>query len=88
MKRYIAIVSMLTLLGCAKEFVPGTPDASIRTETLMARIVNTKVEVSDAGKFSWTEGDEIAVHRTVNGYETTSLTEEGLFDIHLAEGDI
>ena len=59
----------------------------LRTETLTARIVNTKVEVNAAGKFSWTAGDEIAVYRTVNGYETATLNGDGAFNVHLADGE-
>lgn len=87
MKRYFSIIAILALAACTKEYVPGGNDASLRTETLNARIAATKVEVSDAGKFSWTEGDEIAVHRSVNGYETAALTADGCFNVHLAEGE-
>ena len=87
MKKYISIVSVLILAACAKESLPKGEQEMLRTETLTARIVNTKVDVDAAGKFSWTEGDEIAVHRTVNGYETAPLTGDGAFNVHLAEGE-
>ena len=88
MKRYFSIIAILALAACAKEIVPdGGKDASLRTEALKARIATTKVEISDAGKFSWTAGDEIAVHRSANGYETAVLTADGCFNVHLAEGE-
>ena len=87
MKKYISIVSVLILAACAKESLPKGENELLRTETLTARIVNTKVNVDAAGKFSWTEGDEIAVHRTVNGYETATLTGDGAFNVHLADGE-
>ena len=87
MRKYISIVSVLILASCAKDSLPKGGDEMLRTETLTARIVNTKVDVNAAGKFSWTAGDEIAVHRTVNGYETATLTGDGAFNVHLSDGE-
>ena len=88
MKKYFSVIAILALAACTKEFVPdGVDDALLRTETLKARIATTKVEINDAGKFSWTAGDEIAIHRSVNGYETAVLTADGSFKVHLAEGE-
>ena len=87
MKRYISILSAVLFAACAKEVLPERGNETLRTETLKARIETTKVDVSDAGKFSWSEGDEIAVHRSVNGYETVVLKDDGYFNVHLAEGE-
>ncbi len=86
MKKYIIILSVLALAGCSREMVPGTSFEG-RVETVKASISATKVEISDAGKFSWTAGDRIAVHRSVNGYETATLSADGSFSIHLADGE-
>ena len=86
MKKYIIILSVLALAGCSRETVPGTSFEG-RVETVKASISATKVEISDAGKFSWTAGDRIAVHRSVNGYETATLSADGSFSIHLADGE-
>ena len=53
MKKYIIILSVLVLAGCSREMVPGTSFEG-RVETVKASISATKVEISDAGKFSWT----------------------------------
>lgn len=87
MKKYIAILSILALCACAKELVPQKEDISVGGETLTARIVNTKVNISDLGKFSWTEGDKIAIHRSVSGYETATLSVDGTFSVHLSDGE-
>ena len=86
MKKYIIILSVLVLAGCSREMVPGTSFEG-RVETVKASISATKVEISDAGKFSWTSGDRIAVHRSANGYETATLSADGSFSIHLADGE-
>ena len=88
MKKYFVIFSIFALCACAKELAPEKEDVSSPySETLTARIVNTKVNISDTGKFSWSEGDKIAVHRSVNGYETASLSLDGVFGVHLSEGE-
>ena len=87
MKKYIAILSIFALCACAKELAPEVEDSSLYSEVLTARIVNTKVDISDSGKFSWSEGDQIAVHRSVNGYETASLSLDGIFGVHLSDGE-
>lgn len=87
MKKYIVILSVFALCACAKELTPEKEDLSIGGEILTARIVNTKVNINDLGKFSWTEGDQIAIHRSVNGYETATLSEDGTFSVHLSEGE-
>ena len=87
MKKIVSLLTFTLLLaGCAREVVPGTGEA-FRTESLRASIVETRVEVDDLGKFSWTAGDQIAVHRSASGYETATLTEDGLFNVHLEEGE-
>ena len=87
MKKIVSLLTFTLLLaGCAREGVPGTGEA-LRTESLRASIVETRVEVDDLGKFSWTAGDQIAVHRSASGYETATLTEDGLFNVHLEEGE-
>ena len=56
-----------------------------REEALHARIASTRTSFSNsAGLFSWSKGDDIAVYRTTNGYETTPLTEDGCFNVHLS----
>lgn len=87
MKKYFAILSIFALCACAKELAPERKEVLPYSETLTARIVNTKVNINDAGKFSWSEGDQIAVHRSVNGYETVSLSLDGVFGVHLSEGE-
>ncbi len=87
MKKFFYIGFVLILSACSKDFVPGVENDGLRTEHLRARIVQTKANVSDAGKFSWTEGDEIAVHRSASGYETARLTADGNFNVHLADGE-
>lgn len=90
MKRYffyILSTAVFLLSACAKESLSDKGYDYFRTETLRAKIVSTKVEINGAGKFSWTAGDEIAVHRTANGYETVSLSADGVFNVHLAEGE-
>lgn len=88
MKKIFSILSIVILASCTKEWSPEAGNESLRTETLKARIEGTKVNISDAGKFSWTEGDKIAVHRSIGGYETAVLTEDGAFNIHLEEGAV
>ena len=87
MKKYIAILSILALCACAKEIDSQKDYISVGGETLTARIVNTKVNISDLGKFSWTEGDKIAIHRSASGYETATLSVDGTFSVHLSEGE-
>ena len=87
MKKYIAILSILALCACTKELNPQKDDIYDGGKTLTARIVNTKVNISDLGKFSWTEGDKIAIHRSVSGYETASLSVDGTFSVHLSDGE-
>ena len=86
MKKSLTFLALTLLLaGCSR--APFTGDDAFRTESLRARIVETRVEVDDLGKFSWTAGDLIAVHRSASGYETAPLTEDGLFNVHLEEGE-
>ena len=85
---YILSLIVFLLSACTKESLSDKGYDSFRTETLRAKIAATKVEINDAGKFFWTNGDQIAVHRSVNGYETVSLTADGIFDVHLAEGEV
>lgn len=86
MRKYIIILSVLAIAGCSREMIPGTTPEG-RVETIKASISSTKVEVNDAGKFSWTAGDQIAVHRSASGYETATLSADGSFSIHLADGE-
>ena len=89
MKKYSIVLFIALLSACAKEWAPEAGNENLRTETLKARIEGTtKVNISDAGKFSWTEGDKIAVHRSIGGYETAVLTKDGAFNIHLEEGAV
>ena len=87
MKKFYAILSIFALCACSKELAPEKEEVSHYSETLTARIVNTKVNISDAGKFSWAEGDQIAVHRSLNGYETATLSLDGVFGVHLSDGE-
>ena len=86
MKKILIVLSVLALSSCAKELTRSLED--VHTETLKARIVNTKVKVDNQGKLSWTAGDKIAVHRSVNGYETATLSADGGFSIHLSDGEV
>ena len=86
MKKILIVLSVLALSSCAKELTRSLKD--VHSETLKARIVNTKVNVDNLGKLSWTAGDKIAVHRSVNGYETATLSADGSFSIHLSDGEV
>ncbi len=85
MKKTLIVIFILALSSCSKE-LPWSAEG-IQTETLKARIVNTRVSIDDLGKFSWTDGDKIAVHRSVSGYETATLSVDGCFSVHLSDGE-
>ncbi len=84
---YILSIAVFLFSACTKESLSDKGCDYFRTESLRAKIVSTKVEINDAGKFSWTAGDEIAVHRSVNGYETAPVSVDGIFNVHLADGE-
>ena len=85
MKKILIVFAAFAVLSCAKDPLnKGGMPGSVRVESLTARLAETKATVDDEGTFAWEAGDLIAVHRSESGFESSPLTAEGVFNVHLS----
>lgn len=85
MKTRVLIIAAWTasaLWGCSLS-PEQMPADGIRTESLRGHIEMTRASIDNIGQFTWSDGDAVAVHRSVSGYETAPMTEDGIFNVHL-----
>ncbi|MBQ4285503.1 MAG: hypothetical protein II720_03480 [Bacteroidales bacterium] len=68
----LAILS-LAAVSCSREMEAPVAKSDVKVVTLGAALSDTKAAISDAGKFTWQEGDELSV-ATDGGFVTFKLT--------------
>ena len=78
MRKNVFILAAAALLsaGCAKEVAEKFEAASYNTTiAAVMESADTKAALADDGKFTWQEGDKIAVYTSANVFKTFTLTD-------------
>ncbi|MBR4808739.1 MAG: hypothetical protein IK031_00480, partial [Bacteroidales bacterium] len=94
MKKFPIILALLAIAaGCAKEpVVTPVEEGELVTYSLTASLPDAQVKatISDAGKFNWSAGDEIAVYNSATGSFVTfrSAAGDGNFTADAAPGAV